>query len=75
MSIVEGSGIFKCTNDSHKKEFQTTDIKKFNEHLLEKGHTLSGRAPCAVCDAEVTFEDLPTGKKPVCAKCKKELIA
>ena len=75
MSIVEGSGIFKCTNESHKKEFQTTDIQKFNEHLLEKGHTLSGRAPCAVCDTEVTFEDLPTGKKPVCDKCKKELIA
>ncbi len=75
MSIVEGSGIFKCTNESHKKEFVTEDIKKFNEHLLEKGHTISGRAPCAVCDKEVTFEDLPTGKKPVCAKCKKELIA
>ena len=53
MSIVEGSGIFKCTNESHKKEFETKDLNKFNEHLLEKGHTVSGRAPCAVCEKEV----------------------
>ena len=75
MSIVEGSGIFKCTNESHKKEFQTTDIKKFNEHLLEKGHTYYGRAPCAVCDKVVSFTDLPNGKKPICDRCKKELVA
>ena len=73
MSIVEGSGIFVCTNDSHKEEFKTKSLSKFNEHLLEKGHTLSGRAPCAICDKQVTFTDLPTGKKPVCDECKKEM--
>ena len=75
MSIVEGSGIFKCTNESHKKEFETKDLKKFNEHLLEKGHTYYGTAPCAVCDKQVTFDSLPVGKKPICADCRKELIA
>jgi hypothetical protein len=72
-SMVEGSGIFKCTNSSHEKEFVTEDLDKFNKHLLEKGHTVSGSAPCAVCDKQVTFDSLPVGKKPVCDECKKEL--
>jgi len=75
MSIVEGSGVFICTNDSHKTTYKTTDLDKFNEHLKQKGHTVTGSAPCAICETQVTFKDLPTGKKPVCADCKKELVA
>ena len=73
--LVEGTGPFICTNDSHKEEFKTTDLKKFNEHLKEKGHTISGSAPCAVCEKQISFQDIPAGKKPVCDECKKELTA
>jgi uncharacterized paraquat-inducible protein A len=73
MSVVEGSGIFKCAHESHEKEFTTTDLKKFNEHITKGNHTYYGTAPCAVCDAPVNFESLPVGKKPVCKKCKEEL--
>ena len=75
MSIVEGSGTFICTNDSHKEEFRTKSLNKFNDHLKEKGHTVSGSAPCAICETEVSFKDLPSGKKPVCKDCKRELTA
>ena len=73
--LVEGIGPFICTNDSHEDAFKTTDLSKFNEHLKEKGHTLSGSSPCAVCETQVSFVDLPTGKKPVCSDCKAELLA
>ena len=73
MSLVEGSGVFKCAHESHQKEFVTTDIKKFNEHIAKGDHTYYGVAPCAVCDTPVKFDLLPVCKKPVCAKCKKEL--
>ena len=72
--LVEGAGPFICTNESHKgEEFKTNNLNEFNEHLKEKGHTLVGRMPCAICDKEVTFDNLPVGKKAVCDECKKEL--
>ncbi len=71
--IVEGSGQFICTNESHEGEFKTNNLKEFNEHLKEKGHTVDGSAPCAVCEIQVSFKGLPTGKKPVCDECKAEL--
>jgi hypothetical protein len=71
--VVEGTGPFVCTNESHKEAFKTTNLTKFNEHLKEKGHTYYGTAPCAVCDKPVNFESLPVGKKPICKDCKKEL--
>jgi predicted Zn-ribbon and HTH transcriptional regulator len=74
MSIVEGSRIFTCTNTSHEAKFETTDLKEFNEHLMEQGHTYYGRAPCAVCGIKVSFKDSQVGKKPVCDSCKAELI-
>ena len=45
MSLVEGSGVFKCAHESHQKEFVTTDIKKFNEHIAKGDHTYYGVAP------------------------------
>lgn len=73
--VVEGSGPFICTNESHTEQFKTNNLTEFNEHLKGKGHTVSGRMPCAICEKEVTFDNLSIGKKAVCEECKTELSA
>ncbi len=73
--VVEGTGQFICTNESHETEFKTNSLKEFNEHLKEAGHTVDGTMPCAVCEKEVKFTGLPAGKKPVCDECKEELLS
>ncbi len=74
--LVEGSGNFECTHDSHKEPFKTRDIKKFNEHVNSEGHVLKGAAPCVICKKEVNLDEnpIPVGKKAVCQDCKADII-
>ncbi len=74
-SMVEGKGPFICTNESHKDEFKTNDLEKFNEHLAEEGHTFYGTMPCAICGEPITIpQDKPTpvGKTHMHKTCRNE---
>ena len=72
-SLVEGKGPFSCTNEAHAEEFKTTNLKEFNEHLLQ--HSYYGTVPCPICDKPVVIpqdKPIPNGKRPRCDECKKE---
>ena len=70
--LIEGGGTFIDYRDP-KKVFKTTDPKEWDQHLRDTKATISGSAPCAICNKVVEFEDLKYTSKPVCDSCKKEL--
>lgn len=73
MSVIDG-GTFKCSETEDKTvHFETADPAVWEEHL--QGHnTESGSGPCAVCGVQTSFIHKPVGKKPLCDKCREDLL-
>jgi hypothetical protein len=71
MSFIEGGGKFIDFREEFK--FETTDPEEWEKHAKETGIVEVGAKPCAMCKKEVTFDNLPFGKSPICEECKGEI--
>jgi hypothetical protein len=71
MSVIDG-GSFKC--DQHDQRFETTDPQVWHEHMNDGNHSESGEGVCAVCGTKTFYEHKIIGKKPLCDKCREDLL-
>ena len=73
MSVIDG-GSFKCYETEDKTmHYETVDPKEWAEHM--KNHnTESGSAACVICGNQTQYKNKPVSKKPVCDKCKGDLV-
>jgi hypothetical protein len=69
--IIDGGGKLICP----RHDFETTDVKKWNEHCSDGDHFEEGNTVCIVCGERIEFSGLPfhpfdaVGSKNVRLKC------
>jgi hypothetical protein len=73
--LIEGENPLRDYNKGKDKPvFETFDLDEWEEYAKKnKLMNIDGQKPCAMCGADVYYEQMPAFKKPLCENCLKDL--